>query len=159
MDKVKFKIVDGKEIKITYRSVPDHLIPTHLNPKKGKFQFYSNPSKDVTANTIATYRTQLNNLARSTGIDNNYKLIKNSKQALEYYEKLKPSVKPLFLSAVFYELNQPNYNKEDMVPYYKALQPIKIAQVKASIERSDSVEEKLRLTEMLNKMVANYNST
>ena len=120
----------------------------------GKFQFLSNPTKTVSPNTIATYKSQLNNLAKVTRIDTCYKLIKSHAEVLKFMKShVKISAHGLFLSAIFYELNQATFDKKDMVPFYRALHPIKMAQIQVSIDKSDSLLEKERLRGIMNTMI------
>lgn len=156
MDKV-ITLPNGRQAKI--RVIPKEQIPTILPNKRGtKFEFYTNPTKDVSDTTQRIYKSNLNKLAHATGITNSRQLIVHHAKVLDYMKTLKTEAHGIFLSAIFYELNQPLFNKKDMIPYFNALHPIKLAQVDASLERTDNEENKKKLLEVKNKMIEKFHA-
>ena len=139
---------------IHLRVIPENMVPTlHEGRRKNAFEFYINPIKKITPNTLKTYRSMLNSMAKAIDVTKCHELVKEHAKVLAYMEKLKSTSHGLFLSAVFYELNQPLYNKQDMVPYYKALHPIKMAQIQKSIANESNPDVKEKLVGIMNSMI------
>jgi hypothetical protein len=96
------------------------------------FEFVVNPTKECSKGTLKNYKTILNKIASNLGYTSPEDLIENSDDILEFMRESTKSTtaRKVFLSAIFYVLNRPEYDKECMVPYYKAFAACKVKEIK-----------------------------
>ena len=132
---VEKKMIDGKMRTIKKKLVPVKDIPTlsdSRTEKKG-FAFMVNPEKpNLTKNTVKTYKAQLNKMSAMLGYTTAKDLITKHSQIMTWAHATYPDTNrcKLFLSAVFYILNQKPFIKMGVAkPYYEEFQKLKKVEI------------------------------
>jgi hypothetical protein len=130
---VEKKMIDGKMRTIKKKIVPVKDIPTLSVASRTGFAFMLNPEKkNLTKNTVKTYKSQLNKMSGALGYTTAGHLITKHKQILAWSRTTYPEVvkRKLFLSSVFYILNQKPFIKMGVAkPYYDEFQKLKKAEI------------------------------
>lgn len=129
---VEKKMIDGKMRTIKKKIVPVKDIPTLSTASRKGFAFMVNPEKNVTKNTIKTYKSQLNKMSGALGYTTAGHLITKHREILAWARATYSEVvkRKLFLSSVFYILNQKPFIKMGVAkPYYDEFQKLKKTEI------------------------------
>lgn len=115
------------------------------------FEITEHPTKEISTRTFGNYKGVLNKIATNLGYTTPEDLIDYSEDILDFMRETTKSVvaRKVFLSAIFYILNRPEYKKSDMLPYYKAFSACKIKEIKQN-SNLDPVEKKEKLKQVKN---------
>ena len=133
---VEKKMIGGKMRTIKKKIVPVKDIPTLSVASRKGFAFMANPEKNVTKNTIKTYKSQLNKMSGALGYTTAGHLITKHRAILAWSRKTYSEVvqRKLFLSSVFYILNQKPFIKMGVAkPYYDEFQKLKKAEITGNV--------------------------
>ena len=145
---VEKKMIGGVMRTIKKKLVPLKEIPEldiQSIPKKG-FEFVINPDKNVTKNTLKTYKGQLNKMSRMIGYTTVGQLINKHSEILAWLRTTSPDIskQKLFMSSVFYMLNRKPFIKMGVAkPYYDEFQKMKKAQIDDNIGKSKLKPEEI----------------
>jgi len=79
---------------------------------KVQFELKENPAKQITKNTERVYHSNLNRVAKALGIITDDALIARAREVIKWLDEQKytPQQNKIFLSAVFYAVNRPEFS-------------------------------------------------
>jgi hypothetical protein len=148
---VQKKMIGGVMRTVRMKLVPLKDIPeidaqaTQPEPKKG-FEFVINPDKNVTKNTLKTYKGQLNKMYGALGYKTVGQLINKHSEILAWLRITYPDIskQKLFMSSVFYMLNRKPFIKMGVAkPYYDEFQKMKKAQIEDNAKKGKLKPEEI----------------
>jgi hypothetical protein len=76
------------------------------------FELKDNPNKQITENTRKIYHSNLNRVTKALGFSTDEQLIEHARQVIAWLDAQKYTVQQnkIFLSAVFYAINKPEFS-------------------------------------------------
>jgi hypothetical protein len=139
---VEKKMIGGVMRTVRKKIVPPAEIPTIAikNAQKKGFAFMTNPEKTVSKNTYKTYKGQLNKMSGALGYTTVGQLITKHRQIIEWAKSTYPDIskQKLFMSAVFYVLNQKPFIKMGVAkPYYDEFQKMKKSDINSNAQKGN----------------------
>ena len=125
---------------------------------KVQFELKENPAKQITKNTERVYHSNLNRVAKALGITTDEALIARAREVIKWLDDQKYTVQQnkIFLSAVFYAVNKPEFSDIQRKLFIDKFAQAKNLQI-GELDEDDAAAETARKKVLITKAVQQEN--